>query len=238
MPQQKLIIANWKMNGSLNALPAYVQAVRQVPFVLCPPAPLLAPAAELLRGTALTLGAQDCHAEPVGAFTGDTPAPLLAELGVKHVILGHSERRRGHGESDAFIWRKLQTAAQAGLVPVLCVGEQEGEEPLEVLGRQLQGLGNLMLTELLIAYEPVWAIGTGRTPSVPQVKDVHLSIKAMVEKICPNLRYGVLYGGSVKPENALLILGEKAVDGVLVGAASLDPLQILAIHEAAEQARL
>lgn len=235
----KLIIANWKMNGSLAGLADYVQNVANVPVVICPPAALIQPVAEAIKGTSCVLGAQDCHAEGAGAHTGDTSAVLLAELGVRYVIVGHSERRRGHSESDAFIWRKATRVSDLGMVPILCVGEKEGENRDEALKQQLQGLTSFLGREIVIAYEPVWAIsaaGTGRMPTPSDIKDAHLSIKVILEKTCPNARARVIYGGSVKAENALYILGEKSVDGVLVGAASLDPQQIIAIYKASVQA--
>lgn len=233
---QKLIIANWKMNGSLGSLPDYIRTVADLPVILCPPAPLLTEAARLLKGATCKLGAQDCHAEPAGAFTGDISATLLHEIGVEYVIVGHSERRRGHSESDAFVWRKAGLVAELGMTPILCVGEKDGEDTGEALRRQLFGLKAYPAKHLIIAYEPVWAIsaaGTGRMPSPTEIKDVHFTIKAILDEICPSSSIRIIYGGSVKAENAAYILGEKAVDGVLVGAASLDSAQITAICKAA-----
>lgn len=231
----KLIIANWKMNGSLAGLAGYLNAVADIPVVVCPPAPLLAPAVQLLNGTSCQIGAQDCHAEVAGAFTGDISATLLNELGVKYVIVGHSERRRGHSESDAFVWRKANLAASLGVTPILCVGEKEGETTDDVIKSQLQGLNSYPGKAIVIAYEPVWAIsaaGTGRMPQPQEINSIHFSIKAILDKICPNVSNRVVYGGSVKPENAAAIMQGKAVDGVLVGAASLEAAQLRAIYEA------
>lgn len=237
----KLIVANWKMNGSAAGLADYVRALADLPLVICPPAPLLPLAAGLMKDTALKLGAQDCHAEPAGAFTGDVSASLIHELGAQYVIVGHSERRRGHGESDAFIWRKAGLASAVGMVPILCVGEREGEDTAAVVAAQLQGLSAFEGKELVVAYEPLWAIsaaGTGRMPTPAEVKEIHLTIKVILEKTLPNIRTSVIYGGSVKAENALFILGEKAVDGVLVGAASLDSAQMVGIYQASIEAQV
>lgn len=231
----KLIVANWKMNGSLGTLPDYVRAVADLPVVICPPAPLLAPMAELLRGTQCILGAQDCHAEPAGAFTGDVSATLLHDIGVRCVIVGHSERRRGHGESDAFVWRKAALAAEVGMTPIFCIGEKAGEDPEATIAHQLHGLSAFPGREIIIAYEPVWAIsaaGTGQMPAPDKVNNIHMSIEVQLNKICPNVSYRIIYGGSVNAENAGRYLVHPAIKGALVGAASLDPQQMRGIYTA------
>lgn len=231
----KLIVANWKMNGSMGMLADYARAVADLPVVICPPAPLLAPLGELLRGTQCMLGAQDCHAEPAGAFTGDVSAALLHELGVRCVIVGHSERRRGHGESDAFIWRKAALAAEVGMTPILCVGEKMGEDPETAIEQQLHGLGSFPGREIIVAYEPVWAIsaaGTGQMPQPDRVNSIHMSIEVLLNKICPNVSSRIIYGGSVNAENAGRYLVHPAIKGALVGAASLDPQQMRGIYGA------
>lgn len=197
--------------------------------LICPPATLIAAAADITRGTAIAIGAQDCHAAPSGAHTGDLSAPMLADAGATHVILGHSERRADHGESDSDVRDKVLAATAAGLAPIVCVGEtldqREAGDTLTVIRGQLAGsLPDDAPEGLVIAYEPVWAIGTGRVADTTQIAEVHDAMRAALAA-----RYGadvagatpLLYGGSVKPGNAAEIFATSNVDGALVGGASL-----------------
>ncbi len=245
---RKLIAGNWKMNGlKADGLPlarALVERVRGArsggDLVLCPPATLLAAVAEAIDGSPIALGGQDCHSEAKGAHTGDISATMLRDAGCRYVILGHSERRADHHESDALIRAKVTAARAAGLVPILCVGETAQErdrgEALTVVARQLagslpDGLGG---EPLVIAYEPVWAIGTGRTPTTEDVAAVHAHIRrALAAKIADAAATPILYGGSVKPGNAAELLSVANVDGALVGGASLVADDFWAIATAA-----
>jgi triosephosphate isomerase len=237
-----LIAGNWKMFGraadlqELEALKEAFGAAAAVEIVVCPPATLIAQAAWRLRGTPLLLGGQDCHAAQEGAHTGDVSAVMLADAGAAHVILGHSERRRDHGETDALVRAKTLASAAAGLQPIVCVGEtieerRAGREG-EVVRAQLAGsLPDPAPAGLVIAYEPVWAIGTGLTPSNPEIEAMHALIRADLDA-----RFGagvrVLYGGSVKPANAAEIFRVAGVDGALVGGASLKAADFSAIIRA------
>ncbi|MDQ2068096.1 triose-phosphate isomerase [Xinfangfangia sp. CPCC 101601] len=231
---RKLAAGNWKMNGSAAAL-AEVQALlasHPAPLcdmLLCPPATLLAQMAAASAGSALLVGGQDCHPNTAGAHTGDISAPMLAEAGASMVILGHSERRADHAESDALVCAKVKAAWTAGLTAIICLGETEAERDsgttLQVIATQLAGSvpEGATAANTVLAYEPVWAIGTGRTPSLEQIAEVH---GFMREKLTE--RFGVeakdmrlLYGGSVKPSNAAEIFAVADVDGALVGGASL-----------------
>jgi triosephosphate isomerase (TIM) len=239
-----LVAGNWKMNGLQRSVAeleriahgAHAQA-EKVDILVCPPATLIASFATAARGTAVAIGAQDCHAEPNGAFTGDISAEMLKDVGATAVILGHSERRSLHKESDAEVRAKVLAARRAGLTAIVCVGETRAEreagQTLAVVGRQLQG----SLPEggapenLVVAYEPVWAIGSGLTPSAADVAAAHEFIRQTLVT-----RYGaaaagirILYGGSVKPSNAGELLGIRHVDGALVGGASLKAAEFLAI---------
>lgn len=228
----KLIAGNWKMNGlkaSVSELDALL--VAPVPagceLLICPPATLVASFARRANGSPVKIGGQDCHWLESGAHTGDVSAEMLADAGATHIIVGHSERRADHGETDAVVRRKAEAVARAGLVPILCIGETLDERDagatLEVIARQLEG-SVPEVRELVIAYEPVWAIGTGRTPTVEQVAEVHAAIAA---RMGPDVR--ILYGGSVKPSNAAELLAVPHVHGALVGGASLKAADFLAI---------
>ena len=231
---RKLAAGNWKMNGTSASL-AEVRALLAAhpdpacEMLLCPPATLIAQLAGLARGTALRVGGQDCHAKASGAHTGDVSAAMLADAGASHVILGHSERRADHGETDALVAAKAQAAWAAGLVAVICLGETEAERDagrtLAVVGAQLAGSvpDGATAATTVIAYEPVWAIGTGRTPTLAEIAEVHGHLRAGLRQ-----RFGaeaegmrLLYGGSVKPSNAAEIFAVADVDGALVGGASL-----------------
>jgi triosephosphate isomerase len=196
--------------------------------LLCPPATLLAPMAQAAAGR-IALGGQDCHPKPYGAHTGDISAGMLADAGAAFVILGHSERRADHGETDALVRAKAEAAVAAGLVAIICVGETEAQrdagETLAVIAGQLSGSVPAAASPqtTVIAYEPVWAIGTGRTPTLPEIAGVHADIRARLSTrfgaAAPGFR--LLYGGSVKPSNAAEIFALPNVDGALVGGASL-----------------
>ena len=231
---KKLAAGNWKMNGTLAALDEVraLLAAHPAPvceMLLCPPATLIAAMAVQAAGSALRVGGQDCHAKPSGAHTGDISAAMLADAGASHVILGHSERRADHGETDAQVLAKAQAAQAAGLVAVVCIGETEAQRDagttLAVIGAQLDGSvpANATAENLVLAYEPVWAIGTGRTPTLAQIAEVHGFLRARLTAHIGAQAAGVrlLYGGSVKPANATEIFAVPDVDGALVGGASL-----------------
>ncbi len=246
---RKLCAGNWKMNGLrreavalAGALVAHAKAeAPPCELVLCPPATALAFVAAALAGSAIGLGGQDCHSADGGAHTGDVSAAMLKDAGCRYVILGHSERRAAHGESDAVVRAKCEAARRAGLAVILCVGEtlaeRDGGKTLDVVARQLAGSlpDGIPPAELAIAYEPVWAIGTGRTPSIAQVEEVHALIRARIaDKVTAGQAKDVriLYGGSVKPDNAAQLMGAKNVDGALVGGASLIAADFWAIARA------
>lgn len=240
-----LIAGNWKMNGSvafargLTAnLAAKAKAAKdkagapRATVLLCPPAPLLGLVAGLCAGTGIAVGAQDCHAADKGAHTGDIAADLLADIGCRYVIVGHSERRADHGETDAMVRAKAEAALRAGLTPIICVGETDAQrekgETAAVIARQVGGSVPDTATgaNCVIAYEPVWAIGTGKTATVADIAPVHGQIQALFGSSGGG-RNGaglkVLYGGSVKGSNAAALLACPGVGGALVGGASLDP---------------
>ncbi len=232
--RKKLAAGNWKMNGtaaSLAEIAALDAATRGVicDILICPPATLIAQMAWKAKGSAIKVGGQDCHAEASGAHTGDIAAAMLKDAGATYVILGHSERRADHTETDADVRAKVDAAGAAGLIRIICVGETEVERDagntLGVIGAQLAGSvpDGVTAADTVIAYEPVWAIGTGRTPTLEQIAEVH---DFMREKL--GARFGadgqvipLLYGGSVKPSNAAEIFATSNVDGALVGGASL-----------------
>ncbi len=243
---RQIIIGNWKMNGSRAlvdemAREVYARAASlPCDLVLCPPATLIAPLAQALPGIAI--GGQDCHERVSGAHTGDIAAGMLREAGASHVILGHSERRADHGESDAKVRAKVGAARAAGLTPIVCVGEgeaarQAGRADAVVLGQLAASLPEDFTAGVvgLVAYEPIWAIGSGRIPSEADIAAMHGAIRAALRA-----RFGaaggaiaILYGGSVKPANAAAVLALPEVGGALVGGASLVPGDFLAIAGAA-----
>ena len=231
---KKLAAGNWKMNGladNLSEVSALLSAhpAPACEMLLCPPATLIARMADVARGTALKIGGQDCHAKDKGAHTGDVAASMLVDAGATYVILGHSERRADHGETDAQVHAKAEAAITAGLTAIVCLGETEAErdagQTLDVVGRQLAGSVPATATAatLVVAYEPVWAIGTGRTPSTAEIAEVHAFLRARLIARIGAEGNGVrlLYGGSVKPSNAAEIFALPHVDGALVGGASL-----------------
>jgi triosephosphate isomerase (TIM) len=240
--RRKLVAGNWKMNGlhadglelarelAHRAVAAHRTAGEHIAcdLLICPPATLLFLLPEELTGSGILLGGQDCHSAPKGAHTGDISAEMLKDAGCSHVIVGHSERRADHGESDAIVRRKAAAARRAGLVAIVCVGESEGERvagrALEIVGRQLEGSipDDMSAADLVIAYEPVWAIGTGRTPTALDVAEVHAHIRSkLAAHVADPELVPILYGGSVKPGNARELLAVADVDGALVGGASL-----------------
>jgi triosephosphate isomerase (TIM) len=242
------IAANWKMNKTVAEAAEFVDALlpriaaTQNDVVICAPFTALTAVVERRYGTAVKVAAQNMHEEESGAFTGEVSAPMLVELDVEAVVLGHSERRQHFAETDEALARKVPAALAAGLEPIFCVGESEeardGGETEEVLERQLQadlaGLESGQLAEVVIAYEPIWAIGTGRTATPEQAQEVCAFIRDVVQMrggVADELR--VLYGGSVKPDNAAELLALPDVDGALVGGASLDAEDFAAIIEAA-----
>jgi len=231
---RKLAAGNWKMNGNRAALDEVrtLLAAHAAPgcdMLLCPPATLIAAMADMAQGSALMVGAQDCHARPSGAHTGDISAQMLVDAGASHVILGHSERRADHGETDAMVRAKAAAAQAAGLIAIVCLGETEAQrdagDTLAVIGAQLDGAvpEGATAANLVIAYEPVWAIGTGRTPTLAQIGEVHDFLRSRLAARIGGEAAGVrlLYGGSVKPTNAAEIFAVTNVDGALVGGASL-----------------
>lgn len=245
-----LVAGNWKMNGlrdNLDQIRDIADGVsgelaERIDALICPPATLLYVATAIADDTALTIGAQDCHTAVSGAHTGDISAEMIADCLGTHVIVGHSERRADHGETDDIVRSKAGAAIEAGLVAIICIGETEAErragETLDVLARQLAGsVPNGANGEtVVIAYEPVWAIGSGLTPSIEDVGKAHGFIRDTLTQRFGDAAAGVrlLYGGSVKPGNAHDLLGVDHVDGALVGGASLKAEDFLAICRAYE----
>jgi triosephosphate isomerase len=248
-PRTPLIAANWKMHKTTEETEAFLadflpRAENPAPeIVICPPFPSLNIAVELCLQSRVRVAAQNMHEEPEGAFTGEVSAPMLLELGVQGVILGHSERRRQFGETDEALARKVPAALDAGLEPILCVGESEAQrdagETEDVLTRQIEAdLVNVRderLGKVVIAYEPIWAIGTGRTATTAQAQEAIALIRALIERRSAEAAAAIriLYGGSVKPDNAGELVSQPDIDGALVGGASLDPADFAVIVDAA-----
>ncbi len=239
---RQVIAGNWKMNGKFGDIAPFVEALMKSDLapelVICPPFPLIHSFAAALPGDKGAIGGQDCHANPAGAHTGDVAAACLAEAGAKYVILGHSERREDHGETNADVAAKVLAALQAGLIPIVCVGEtgmerDAGEAEHVVHTQLIHSLPESFIG--LIAYEPVWAIGTGRTPSEADVTAIHAHIRATLISKFPasGASTPILYGGSVKPGNAASLLALPEVGGALVGGASLNAADFLAIAASA-----
>jgi triosephosphate isomerase len=243
---KKLIAGNWKMNGLASSL-AEIEALKGITggvacdIVVCPPFTLVEKMAACANGSALAVGAQDCHAQTSGAYTGDVSAEMLAEIGARFVILGHSERRSAYREADATVAGKAAAVHQAGLTSIICVGETREERDegraIEVVGAQLEGSipDTATSSNTTIAYEPVWAIGTGLVPTLAQIEEVHSSIRQMLKERLGDDgdRVRILYGGSVKAQNAKAIFGVSNVDGALVGGASLKASEFAGIISAA-----
>jgi triosephosphate isomerase len=248
--RKKLAAGNWKMNGTTASL-AEVDALLaahpapKCEILLCPPATLVSAMAARIGDGPIRTGGQDCHAEPSGAHTGDIAAGMLVDAGASHVILGHSERRQDHNESDKDVRNKAKAAIAAGLVAVVCCGESDAEREamntLEIISGQLAGSipDNVTGENLVVAYEPIWAIGTGKVPTLDQIGEVHDFIRTQLER-----RFGegvgrsvrLLYGGSVKPSNAEEIFAVSNVDGALVGGASLKAADFTGIITALDNA--
>lgn len=243
----KLIAGNWKMNGlaaDLAEAEILKSALESEPsahrVALCPPATLIAQAAWRLKGGAVEIGGQDCHTRAAGAYTGSISAAMLKDAGAGLVILGHSERRQGLGETDADVAAKVEAALAAGLEPIVCIGEtlqeREAGRAVEIVSGQVKAsLPDAVIGKTFaVAYEPVWAIGTGLTPTLEQIAEVHAAVRAaLVERLGEGGRTApILYGGSVKPSNAAEILAVQDVGGALVGGASLKAQDFLGIIRA------
>ena len=240
-----LVAGNWKMNG-LTASLAEIEAMRKAAdageagaaeLAVCPPFTLIAAAAGKLKGGTVTWGGQDCSPHASGAFTGDTSAAMLKDLGATYAIVGHSERRTIHKETDAEVLAKAEAAIKAGLTAIVCVGETRAEreagDAIAVVSRQVRG-SLPAAGSVVVAYEPVWAIGTGLTPTPANVAEVHKAIRGLLGELygAAGAKVRILYGGSVKPANAKELLGIANVDGALVGGASLKAADFLAIAAA------
>ena len=253
MARKPLVAGNWKMNTEragaealARALAERVSRLETVDVVLCPPFPYLQTVAAALRGTPIAMGAQNMYFESGGAFTGEVSAAMLRDLGCSHVILGHSERRhiKYLAETDELINKKIRAALSIGLVPIVCVGEllsdRDAGRTQDVVDRQLEhslaGLSNDEIARIVLAYEPVWAIGTGRNATPAQAQEVHVAIREWLARcynrsIAETIR--IQYGGSVKPDNAAALMAEPDVDGMLVGGASLKADDFAAIVQSA-----
>jgi triosephosphate isomerase (TIM) len=241
VPRRPLVAGNWKMNSGSPAEFAWMlEGARGLPAIdvmVCPPFTLVAELATVARGTPVRIGGQDCHAEAAGAFTGDVSAEMLKAAGASAVIVGHSERRTYHRETDADVRAKALAAHRAGLLAIVCVGETRAEREagraLAVVGAQLDGSlpGGATAQNLVVAYEPVWAIGTGLTPTPADVAEMHGFIRRQLVARCGAAGEGIriLYGGSVKPANAKELMAVPDVDGALIGGASLKADEFLAI---------
>jgi triosephosphate isomerase len=243
-----LVAGNWKMNGTSASL-AELRSIAngfmsgldaEADGLVCVPATLIARAAEVAKSSPVRIGGEDCHEKETGAYTGDISAEMVQDAGASHVIVGHSERRQYHAETDAAVAAKAAAAWRAGLVAVICIGETADErkagETLKILSRQVEGSvpSSATAANTVVAYEPVWAIGTGLTPTAQDVADAHAHIRAELAKRVGGeaAKMRILYGGSVKPSNAVELLGVANVDGALVGGASLKAVDFLGIAEA------
>jgi triosephosphate isomerase len=247
--RRPLVAANWKMNGTLASIGALVREVRagvakaEAELVLCAPFPYLGAVRDGLAGTEIRLGAQNVSEHEAGAYTGEVSAAMLSDYNCRFVIVGHSERRSLYGETDAVVARKFRRAAAAGLIPILCVGERleerEDGRTDEVVARQLDAVlkenGIEPFAKAVIAYEPVWAIGTGRTATPDQAQEAHAFIRLRLARHDDGIAAGlrILYGGSVKAGNAAELFAQADVDGGLVGGASLDAGEFIGICKAA-----
>ncbi len=244
--RRKLVVGNWKMNGSLAANAALLDGLREVQgtwhcdAAVCAPFPYLAQLRERLAGSSLQWGAQDCSAHDAGAYTGEVSAAMVAEFGCRYVINGHSERRALHGESDQLVADKAQAALAQGLTPIVCVGETLAEREAgvtdEVVKRQLEAIIATLgqsVSRIVVAYEPVWAIGTGRTASPDEAQAVHAVLRARLRVATPHAEeMRILYGGSVKADNAATLFAQPDIDGGLIGGASLKAADFAAICRA------
>lgn len=232
MNKDKLIVANWKMNflykNAFNFCKKILLKKKLIKnkFVICPPTTLILQLSSKFKG--ITFGAQDCHYEKLGAYTGDISALMLKDINCKHVIIGHSERRKYYFEDHIILKRKIESVINAGLIPIYCIGEdinikRKDKTKNHLLSQLLNTLPKKNKKKIIIAYEPIWSIGTGNTPTVNEIEDVNLYIKKIITKI--NLSYektSILYGGSVNKHNSLVFLDNKNIDGLLIGGASLN----------------
>ena len=248
--KKKLIAGNWKMNGSLAANASLLEEVRAgLPIdpclvAVCAPAIYLQQVAGLTQGTAIAVGAQDVSVHDGGAYTGEISASMLRDLSARYAIVGHSERRQYHGETDALVSVKAQKALAAGITPIVCVGETLAEREAgltqDVVKRQLAAVIHLnghCISEIVVAYEPVWAVGTGKTATPEQAQEVHALLRAQLLAATPHAdRVHILYGGSMNAGNAAQLLAQKDIDGGLIGGASLKAADFLAIIGAASAA--
>jgi triosephosphate isomerase len=246
--RRPLIAGNWKMNGlrtdALTLAKGVADGSRQAGWtdrelLICPPATLVMAVAEAVKGSGVFVGGQNCHAKPNGAHTGDIAAEMLRDAGCSHVIVGHSERRADWGETDPMVRAEAEAAWRAGLIPIVCIGETQAEheagKTLTVLESQIRGSvpAGATAARLIVAYEPVWAIGSGKTPTVAQVALAHAHIRRVLgESMADAAAVRLLYGGSVKGSNAAQLLAAGDVDGALVGGASLKADEFLAIAKA------
>jgi len=250
MARKKLIAGNWKMNKTvaealplIEALKAKAAAMKNVDVAVCPPFTTLAAVAKAAAGTPIRVGAQNVHWEASGAYTGEISAAMLAEIPVSYAIIGHSERRQYFGETDETVNKRLKAALAAGLTPIVCVGEllaqresgQTEKVVTEQIAKGLAGLSTEQLARTVVAYEPVWAIGTGRTATPQQAQEVHALIRQLLRQahgaVADSVR--ILYGGSMKKENARELLGQPDIDGGLIGGASLKAEEFMGIIGAA-----
>jgi triosephosphate isomerase len=245
--KKKLIAGNWKMNGSASANAALLEQLLRgmgqpgCAVAVCVPAPYLTQVAGLLQGSIVALGAQDVSAHDAGAYTGEVSAAMLRDVAVRYAIVGHSERRQYHGETDELVATKTQKALAAGITPIVCVGEtlqeREAGQTEEVVKRQLAAVihaNGHCISEIVVAYEPVWAIGTGKTASPEQAQQVHAVLRAQLRAATEHAdRIQILYGGSMNAANAAQLLGQADIDGGLVGGASLKAPDFLSIIAAA-----
>ncbi len=247
---KKLVVGNWKMHGSRSVNAELLQGLLaadlstsapRADVAVCPPFVYLADAVTALQGSAIAVGSQDVSVQAQGAFTGEVAGPMLRELGVRYAIVGHSERRTYHAESDQLVADKARAALSHGLVPIVCVGEtlaeREADQTEAVVGRQLQAVIDTLgadLARVVVAYEPVWAIGTGKTASPEQAQAVHAFLRARLTAAQADAaRVPLLYGGSVKPDNAAELFSQADIDGGLIGGASLKAADFAAIARAA-----
>ncbi len=246
--RRKLVVGNWKMNGSLAANAALLAGVSDgvnaavgADCAVCVPSPYLAQAQLTLAGTSIGWGAQDVSAQPSGAFTGEVSATMLADFACRYVIVGHSERRAYHGESSELVAKKAVAVLNAGMTPIVCVGETLAEREAgqtdavvrEQLGKVIDLVGE-RLAQIVVAYEPVWAIGTGKTATPAMAQEVHASLRAQMAEKNAVAAAGVqiLYGGSMKPDNAVELMAQSDIDGGLIGGAALKAADFLAIVHA------
>ena len=247
--RRRVMAGNWKMyktarqaEETIRTLAGLVRDAQGVEVVICPPFTALPAAVEAARGTGIGIGAQDCHWEKEGAYTGEVAASMIADLGCSYCIVGHSERRQHFGDTDEMVNRKVKAVLAAGLRPIMCVGEtlaeREAGRTFAVVETQvLDGLAGFPVSErerLVIAYEPVWAIGTGKTATRQQAQEVHRLIRDQLSEVLGTEAIHILYGGSVTPDNAATLLAEPDIDGALVGGASLKAGSFLGIVAAAQ----